>query len=519
MFKPQMIENEKDFYCYNNHEQAAHMVVLDPKLDKKKRLLCTQCIEHFKSDGKTIGLKEIIQIIENIIEKRLSNQEKITQSTVQQLKICTRSIQELKAQFMKLFDFLINIAEDWTQNLLAQIQQSKLYSFYDELDSFIKSQNDINNSNITFINNINKYWMTKLYENLDQYIKNKDKVNFKEIKQQFNKIICSNQSQKSEIQLQLIDQSVKQRQRCQAIVFDPSGSIMVSTQQSDIIVWSFLNGTITSIQTLQGHTDWIQCLVQSRKQNSFVSGAMDSKIRCWKQYDSTNWISSQPYQQHKDCVRCIILNSNEDLLFSGSNDKSIKLWKVDFNQNILTYMYSLDKHDNSVIALSLNQSETQLVSCAKDKNQIIIWERREQNKYKFKYFVKQSIQDQGKKVLFIKDYQFIWITGGEQIDKFYVFELKQGIFQENQEKTIQFITNNQIVDEYHFPMIYNKERNFIIVRHKTYIYIIREMKDGKFKIVDQLNCETYDIYGTITNNGQYLVFWDGKNEGYSTYEL
>ncbi|CAD8215482.1 unnamed protein product [Paramecium octaurelia] len=215
----------------------------------------------------------------------------------------------------------------------------------------------------------------------------------------------------------------------------------------------------------------------------------------------------------------IIFHQNEDLLFSGSYDKSIKVWKVDFNQNQLIFLYSLDKHNDEVMSLSLNQSEDKLVSCADNQNQIIIWERRQNNQFEFKYFVKQSIQEKGLKVKFIKDNQFIWITGGKEIDKLYVFEIEQGIFQENKDKTIQLIANNQNVDEYRFPIVYNKERNLILVRHKTYIYIIREINDAKYKIYHQLNCETIGIFGTITNNGQYLVYWDSKKQEYSTYEL
>ncbi|CAD8215440.1 unnamed protein product [Paramecium octaurelia] len=214
---------------------------------------------------------------------------------------------------------------------------------------------------------------------------------------------------------------------------------------------------------------------------------------------------------------CIILNSNEDLLFSGSSDQSIKVWKVDFNQNKLAFLYSLDKHSNIVVSLSLNQSEKQLVSCAYGQNQIIIWERREKDKFEFKYFVKQTIKNYGLKVKFIKENQFILIIG--DIDKLYVFELKQGVYQEKQDKIIQLITNNEICDQFSFPIIYNKERNLILVRHKKYIYIIREIKDGNYKIEDSLNCDTYVIYGNITNNGQYLVYWDDKNQAYSTYEL
>ncbi|CAD8101267.1 unnamed protein product [Paramecium primaurelia] len=230
-------------------------------------------------------------------------------------------------------------------------------------------------------------------------------------------------------------------------------------------------------------------------------------------------------------VRNLIKNIHvllDDILFSGGDDESIKVWKVDFKQNKLTYMYSLDKHDSYVMALSLNQSETQLVSCAYAKNQIIIWEREEQDKFEFKYVViiiishfiyKQSIQEYGLKIKFIKDNQFIWITGGKEIDKLYIFELKEGIYQENQKKTIQLNKNNQISDEYHFPIVYNKEKNLIVLRHKDYIYFIKEIINGIFTIVHQFNCDTNQIFGTFTNNGQYLVYWDEKNQGYSVYEL
>ncbi|CAD8205818.1 unnamed protein product [Paramecium pentaurelia] len=519
MLEVKMIESLTDFCCQNKHDEPIHLVVLDPKLDKKQRLLCNKCMESFQSDAKTIGFKKVIQIIEEIIDKNMNNLENITQKTIQQLQICIKSLEGLKTQFINLFDSIISISENWTQNLLTQRQQYNQYSFYDELDSFIKNQNTNYVSNMTLINNINKSWMTKLSQTLNQFIQDQNKVNFEDIKEKFLNIIYSNLPQKGQIKLKLIGESVKQSVRCNDIVFDSSGSIMLSTEQNNIKVWKFLNGTITFINNLIGHTDWIQCLVYSKKQNSFISGSGDTTIRCWKQIDQTNWISSQPYQEHTRFVRCIILNSNEDILFSGSDDESIKVWNVDFKQNKLTYMYSLDKHDSYVMALSLNQSETQLVSCAYAKNQIIIWEREEQDKFEFKYVVKQSIQEYGLKIKFIKENQFIWITGGKEIDKLYIFELKEGMFQENQKKTIQLNKNNQISDEYHFPIVYNKEKNLIVLRHKAYIYFIKEIINGIFTIVHQFNCDTNQIFGTFTNKGQYLVYWDEKNQGYSVYEL
>ncbi|CAD8089144.1 unnamed protein product [Paramecium sonneborni] len=151
MFKPKMRENQQDFHCQNKHDSSIHLVVLDQNLDKKERLLCNECMENFKSDAQTMEFKKVNQIIEDIIEQNMKSFENISQQTVQQLQTYIKSLQELKTQFIKLFDTLIKIAEDWSVNLLEQIQQYNQYSFYDELDSFIKNKNTnyiLNDQNI-----------------------------------------------------------------------------------------------------------------------------------------------------------------------------------------------------------------------------------------------------------------------------------------------------------------------------------------------------------------------------------
>ncbi|CAK87747.1 unnamed protein product (macronuclear) [Paramecium tetraurelia] len=541
MFKPEMIENEKDFSCSQGHNLPVVTIALDPNISMNQRLLCTECLENTDLGAKVVGLKKIISLIEEGQIKKMEKVQYLVTSQIQLIEQLHCLVDQMKSLAIQQFDQSISILKEWIQSLQQKGQQYR-YSFQEELQIMLQKQNKADDQLqfLTYeIQQINHCLTSKLHPKLEQFNTFKGYTKCKELlsnlelsSQKFNKSQLQEQGfqqqpndekqviiKKHEIRLKLIDQSVKQLELCKVIVFDSSGSIMISTQMYDIKVWSFLNGTIKLVKTLQGHTSWIQCLVYSKKQNSFISCSSDETIRCWQQMNQTEWISSQPYQEHTNFVRCIILNQNEDLLFSGSGDKSIKVWRVDFNQNQLTFLYSLDKHNDFVTSLSLNQSENQLVSCACGQNEIIIWERTENDQFKFKYFVKQSIQEYGLKVKFIKDNQFIWITGGKQIDKIYVFELEQGVFQENQDKTIQLTKNEQIFDEYCFPIIYNKERNLIIVRHKTYIYIIREINDGNYKIQDQLNCNTYDIYGAITNNGQYLVYWDDKEQGYSIYEL
>lgn len=41
------------------------MVVFDSKLQKNERLLCSECLDTFDSDARTIGFKKVIQMIED----------------------------------------------------------------------------------------------------------------------------------------------------------------------------------------------------------------------------------------------------------------------------------------------------------------------------------------------------------------------------------------------------------------------------------------------------------------------
>ncbi|CAD8177318.1 unnamed protein product [Paramecium octaurelia] len=524
MFKPKMIENEKDLSCCQEHRLPVVTIALDPQLSKHQRLLCTECLENTDLDGKVIGFKKIISLIEEGQIKKLEQVEDVIVNQIKLIEQLHSIVDQMKSLAIQLFDQQITLINEWIQNLQQKGLQQSHYSFYEELEIMVLKQNKAEDNFQLLIREIqqtNYCWTSKLYPKLEIFNTFEDYKKCKELLSHLEFFFQSSDKQQlqsqSEIKLKLIDQSVKQNGQCNAIVFDSSGSIMVSTEESNIKIWSFLNGKIKLVKTLQEHTSWVQCLVYSKKQNSFISSV--KTIRCWQQLNQNEWICSEPYQQHTDIIKCMILDSNEDLLFSGSLDKSIKVWKVDLNKNKLVFIYSLDKHHNQVISLSLNQQEDQLVSCAEGQNQIIIWERKGKEEFEFKYFVKYSISDYGLKVKFIKDNQFIWITGEKQTDKLFVFELKQGVYQENQEKTIQLNKNNQNFDEYRFSIIYIKERNLIVVRHKTYIYIIRENDDGMYKIDDQLNCDTFSIYGNITYNGQYLVYWDYNSKAYSTYEL
>ncbi|CAD8130083.1 unnamed protein product [Paramecium sonneborni] len=543
-----MIENEKLLQCAFKHQQPIVSVILNPQISKEQRLLCTECLSSINIEEKVIGFKKIIEILEQRQYQKMSQIEPIIEQIVNYIEQILNYISQLKSNAIQQLVQLSTLLKDWIINLQSTQLKYQQYSFHEELEIIIKNSNTNNFDLNPFIKDISKQYsnqIEKVSSKLEQYNQFQEYNKCKQILQNLQDIIKQGPSEninqgpiiknnegkdiiqivkqpllkEGAVKLNLIDSSVKQMNSCISIVFNPPGSIMVSTNKEAIKIWNFNNGRIQLQQTLKQHTAQVNCLIYSRIQDGFLSGSDDKTIIVWKLEKQNQWISSQPYQQHTDKVYCLILNQNENQLFSGSEDMSIKVGQLDFKKNKLIYQYELNKHKNKIYALSLNQSESLLVSCAHGQNEIIIWKKGLQNKMEFKYVVKQSTNSSGGKVKFIKENQFIWVSDFKYTDKIFIFELKEGVFHENQQKTIELNFNNQELDKFQFPIIHNMQRNLLVLRHGSYIYLIRELNNEKFKIVEQLKCYTNDIFGTITNNGSHLVFWDSKNQSYSIYKL
>ncbi|CAD8118863.1 unnamed protein product [Paramecium sonneborni] len=317
-----------------------------------------------------------------------------------------------------------------------------------------------------------------------------------------------------QIKFKLINDSNEQIGFSDALEFDKNGQTMISGNIDQVRIWNFEQGRLELSCTYQVHELSITSLVYSKQSNNFISGSDDYTIICWQQINPQEWKHSQPYKQHNGTINCLMLNKNEDQLISGSCDYTLRVWNVDFQSNELTYLYSLNNHDNTVRSFSFNQQQTIMASCGFDK--FIIWEKGLQGKWEFKY--KQQVA-YGSKIILINDQQLLWVTLERKIDDILVFEQQNGVFQQNNNKTIKLLKNNKCEDYFYFPIIHNRDRNIILVRHKHHIYLIRELNDGTFIIIASLDCQIQQTFGTMTMNGQYLVVWDFKYKKYSSYEI
>ncbi|CAD8101950.1 unnamed protein product [Paramecium sonneborni] len=545
--KSKMIEKDQDLCCSQNHNLPILMVISDKNFDSKQRLLCRECMENTDVNFNMMMFKKVLQEIEQNQERRKDFVESEIMKNVKRLHRLHNVLIQLRSNVIQNLDKLIINSSEWINDLYLTGQQNMIYSFFGELEKLIDKTitNDIDiNSLIKQILSINYSWNQKILNGLSffstfkeseictQLLKDirtenqqqeiKTSLSIKQFEIPYNstnkQFVFQNDSIKfsdqQQVEFKFIEHLGSQVRQCWAIVFNKTGSIMVSTDNRDIKIWNFTQGRLKLQNTFQVHKNDVKCLVYSKKFNSFISGSLDQTIICWKQINQNDWKWSFPIYSHTSDVYCLLLNQQENELISGEHDSSIKIWNVDFINNKLTYLYSLNKQSSLSYQLSLNQSETMMVQC--NFEEFTIWEKGQTLKWCFKY---KKPAPNGLKVLFLNDYQFLWVTRDKNIDQILVFEQVDGVFIQNYKRKIQLLQNDQCEDDPFFPIVYNLYKNMILVRHKYQIYIIRKQKDGIFSIISSLNCGSDQIYGTMTDNAKYLVCWVQEQQQYSIFQL
>ncbi|CAD8208994.1 unnamed protein product [Paramecium pentaurelia] len=456
MIQSKMIEKEEDLFCSQKHKLPVLMIACDKELKKNQRLLIKIPQMSFK------------KALENIEENQKQKKEQIENVliiNIKYLKDIQKALHNLKSNIVQQMDQLIGNANEWFKQIQIWGQSNVTYSFFDELERLInqiKLDQPTQNSIVDQINQINQSWNQKIFKKLDLFKSFQEtqkceelfislqNVHFLKEKQILIKRNQENDSNKQkeviqkqqlminkQVGLKLIDDSNQQSDYSQAIVFDKTGSIMISCENEKIKIWNFEQGRLKLNNTYEKHKEAVTCFVYSKLRNNFISGSYDKTIICWQYINQQEWKCSQPLQQHNSHVNCLMLNK-QDQLISGGQDKSIKVWNVDFIKNELNFQYSLDKHSNSVNSFCFNSTETVLVSCG--YQEYIIWEKGVQGKWEFKYTKK--VQDYGYKINLINDQQLIWVTLDSNVDDILVFDIQNGVFQQNINKTIKLTKNN-----------------------------------------------------------------------------
>ncbi|CAK61248.1 unnamed protein product (macronuclear) [Paramecium tetraurelia] len=293
----------------------------------------------------------------------------------------------------------------------------------------------------------------------------------------------------------------KQAEWCNALAFNKQGNIMIAGCIYSIKIFDFLRGRIVQTYQAKQHSGDINSLLFSKKINQFFSGSDDRTIRVWSQIDQKDWKCVQVLQGHLDWVLCLIQTEDEQILLSGSRDRTIKKWFKNEISQAFECTQTLTIHSDAVLGLSLNKSESFLVSCSYDKS-IIIWEIKESFQIEQKQII--QLQTYANRILFINETQFLFQPNNNQNVHIYQYNSEFQSFQTSNHNIKQV----QADDDYqYFPSKFLSTKGCFANIHNKYMYITKQLNDEEYEIQQIIEFDDYRKFGSFTEDGEYLVTW------------
>ncbi|CAD8108318.1 unnamed protein product [Paramecium sonneborni] len=297
--------------------------------------------------------------------------------------------------------------------------------------------------------------------------------------------------------------TVQQDERCYAIALNNNGSFILVGCRQKIKVFEHEKGKLNQIQLLNEHKRDISTLNFMKKTNHFISGSGDQIIIIWQPNENNQWTYSQKLDGHLDWISCLVLNQDDNLIISGSADKTIRFWE---KQNQFQFQQVITDHLNEVFSLSLNEQENKLISCSKDKLIFVI----EKTSFHKKWCIIQKIQiDQyGLRLHFINDQQFIFQPYLQEKIQIYELDINMNLYLKKQDFAVSC---GSCDDSRFFPIQYNKLKQLIVNKNGKSINLMRMKENYEIKIEQLIEFASCDNYGQLSEDGNYLVTWDSSS--------
>jgi WD40 repeat protein len=120
------------------------------------------------------------------------------------------------------------------------------------------------------------------------------------------------------------------------------------------------------LQTLEGHSDWVQAIAFSHDSALLASASVDCTIWVWDPHTGT---CMQTLRGHSRSVGAVVFSHDSTLLASASDDHTIRVW--DPCTGIC--METPKGHSGSVLAIAFSH-DSALLASASDDRMIRIWD-------------------------------------------------------------------------------------------------------------------------------------------------
>ncbi|CAD8120894.1 unnamed protein product [Paramecium sonneborni] len=316
--------------------------------------------------------------------------------------------------------------------------------------------------------------------------------------------------------------SIKNDQTCYSIALNQDDTLLLASADSLIKIYQFKKGEIKYIQQVAIHQKDVNILKFSKQYNSdsFISASDDLSIKLTSSFTMSNPKVYQKLTGHSYSISGLLYNQKGDLIVSSSYDNTIKFWsnnsKTKFGWICTQTIYD---HKNSIYSISFNELENEIISCGEDNLLLVLYQ------YDLIWRVKQQIRLNffGIRLCFIDMNTFIFLSYSSSY-----LEVYQRIDSRSQYLKI---TNFAIagVDQpcqTYYPSSFNIPKQLLFIKNGYNLNILKYNHESSSQFQFQLTqviefnfgfneifgeVEHGDIYGVVSENGDFLFTWDAKS--------
>ncbi|CAD8115349.1 unnamed protein product [Paramecium primaurelia] len=308
---------------------------------------------------------------------------------------------------------------------------------------------------------------------------------------------------------QLMEQnSIKQDQFCYAIAVNKDCSILIAGCKEQIKVFEFNQAILKQLEILSEHSKDVNTLNFLKRSDQFISGSDDNLIIIWARNPNNSWVCQQKLNGHTSYIMCLTLNNNEDVIASGDGDSTIKLW---YEQNEWLCKQTIKEHINRVLGLSFNEQQNKLISCGQDML-ILVMEQSELNK-QWIIIQKIELERQGIRLCFIDNSTFTVQSWGYQY--MHIFEMNSSNKLFSKTKDIPVKEGPECTQ---FPQQYIKSKCILVNKNSSNVNLIRKQQNGEFTTEQTIEFGTHELFGCMTDDGQYLITWGTDSKEFQIRE-